>query len=593
MEVAVTTASHAAMPTPLPKVPTGIQGFDEITEGGVPKGRVSLIAGSAGTGKTVFAMGFLVNGAEKFGDPGLFVSFEETPRDLETNFASQGFDLKRLEKTGLLALDHIRVERSEMEETGDYDLEGLFVRLGAEIDAIGAKRVVLDTIEVLFSAFTNEVVVRSEIKRLFQWLSDKGVTAIVTGESGERTITRHGLEEYVADFVVVFSHLVTDETATRRLRIVKYRGSAHGTNEFSFLIDRHGISVLPISSLGLRHQAPTRRLSSGLPRLDEMLEGKGVYQGSSVLVSGTAGTGKTSIAASFVEAACRRGEKALYFAFEESPDQIARNMRSIGLDLGRWVKKGTLRIHSERPQNTGLEMHLVRMNREIENFSPSVTVVDPITNLTAIGSYSSIRSTLTRMIDAMKSRRITAFFTSLTEGGGDPESTDVGVSSLMDTWILLRNLEVGGERTRGLYVLKSRGMAHSNQIREFVLSSDGVDLLDIYPGADGFLTGAARAAKEARERADALRLSRTIEEKQREAERKRRLMVAELERLKAQFEAEIESLENSVLEHRMQQEALESGESAVRAARGSAGAARAPAKTKAPADRRPQSRARP
>jgi circadian clock protein KaiC len=463
----------------LPKAPTGIQGFDEITEGGLPRARVSLVAGAAGSGKTVFAMGFLVNGAEKYGEPGLFVSFEETSQDLETNFASQGFDLKGLQEQGLIALDHIRIEASEMEETGDYDLEGLFVRLGAEIDEIGAKRVVLDTIEVLFSAFSDEIVIRAEIKRLFQWLADRGVTAIVTGESGDRAITRHGLEEYVADFVVVFNHLVNDETATRRLRIIKYRGSAHGTNEFSFLIDRHGVSVLPISSLGLSHPAPTERISSGIPGLDEMFEGEGLYRGSSILVSGTAGTGKSSVAASFLAAACERGEKAIFFAFEESPDQIMRNMRSIGIDLRKWVDRGLLRIHAERPQNTGLEMHLVRMHREIEEFCPDVAVIDPITNLTSIGTDSSIRATLTRMIDTMKSREVTALFTSLTEGGQHAERTDAGVSSLMDAWILVRNIEADGVRARGLYVLKARGMAHSNEIKELVLSSSGIDLLDM------------------------------------------------------------------------------------------------------------------
>jgi len=470
--------------SPLPKVPTGITGFDEITEGGLPKGRVSLVAGAAGSGKTVFAMGFLVNGAEKYGDPGLFVSFEETSRDLETNFASQGFDLGALEEKGLIALDHIRVERSEMEETGDYDLEGLFVRLGAEIDAIGAKRVVLDTIEVLFSAFKDEIVIRAEIKRLFQWLADRGVTAIVTGESGDRHITRHGLEEYVADFVVVLTHLVDDMTATRRLRIVKYRGSSHGTNECAFLIDQHGISVLPLSSLGLRHGAPTGRVSSGIARLDELLGGRGPYRASSVLFSGTAGTGKTSIAASFADAACARGEKALYFAFEESPDQLLRNMRSIGIDLEQWVGRGLLRICAERPQHRGLEMHLVRMDREIEEFSPTVAVVDPITSFESVGIRSSVRAMLTRLIDTMKARQVTALFTSLTETGEYAESTGVGVSSLMDTWILMRNVETDGRRTRGLYVLKSRGMAHSNAIRELVLSDDGVDLLDLPSDVD-------------------------------------------------------------------------------------------------------------
>ena len=465
--------------SPLLKVPTGIEGFDEITEGGLPKGRVSLVAGTAGSGKTVLAMGFLVNGAEQYGDPGLFVSFEETSRDLETNFASLGFDLGALEEKGRIALDHIRVVRNEMEETGDYDLEGLFVRLGAEIDAIGAKRVVLDTIEVLFSAFEDEVVIRAEIKRLFQWLADRDVTAIVTGESGDSTFTRRGLEEYVADFVVVLTHLVDDMTATRRLRIVKYRGSSHGTNECAFLIDQRGISVLPLSSLGLRHGAPSERVSSGIARLDELLGGRGPFRASSVLFSGTAGTGKTSIASSFVDAACARGEKAIYFAFEESPEQLMRNMRSIGIDLEQSVGRGLLRICAERPQHSGLEMHLVRMSREIEDFSPTIAVFDPITSLESVGTRSSIRAMLTRLIDTIKERQITALFTSLTETGEYAESTDIGVSSLMDTWILVRNVESGGRRTRGLYVLKSRGMALSNAIRELVLSDDGVDLLEL------------------------------------------------------------------------------------------------------------------
>lgn len=477
----------------LQKVPTGIHGFDEITEGGLPKGRVSLIAGAAGSGKTVLAMSFLMNGAEQYGEPGLFVSFEESPADLETNFASQGLDLQALEGQGRIALDHIRIERSEMEETGEYDLEGLFVRLGADIDEIGAKRVVLDTIEVLFSAFNDEVIIRSEIKRLFRWLADRGVTAVVTGESGQGLITRHGLEEYVADFVVVLTHLVSDETATRRLRIVKYRGSAHGTSEYAFLIDQQGISVLPVSSLGLRHSAPTARVSWGIPALDEMFGGEGLYMGSSVLISGTAGTGKSTIAASFVDAACRRGERAVYFAFEESPLQIIRNMRSAGIDLEQWVDTGLLHIHAERPQNTGLEMHLVRINREIDHVRPAVAVVDPITNLSSVGTYSAIRGMLTRMIDALKSREITTVFTSLTGGNEQPETTDVGVSSLMDAWLLVRNLEVAGRRTRGLYVLKARGIAHSNEIREFRLSDEGIELADSIPAVHAFGEGFTRA----------------------------------------------------------------------------------------------------
>jgi circadian clock protein KaiC len=462
----------------LQKAPTGILGFDEITGGGLPRGRVSLLAGSAGSGKTVVAMSFLVNGAQQYGDPGLFVSFEETAQDLACNFASQGLDLRGLEEEGLLSLDHIRIERSEIEETGDYDLEGLFVRLGAEIDAVGARRVVLDTIEVLFSAFKDEIIIRSEMKRLFRWLAERGVTAVVTAESGAEGITRHGLEEYVADCVVVLNHLVDDETATRRLRILKYRGSAHGTSEYSFLIDERGVSVLPVSSLGLRHGAPTARVSWGIAGLDEMFGGEGLYRGSSVLVSGTAGTGKSTVAAGFVDAACRRGERALYFASEESPQQIVRNMRSVGIDLARWVDAGLLRIHAERPQHTGLEMHLVRVHRAVEDHAPSVVVVDPITNLASVGSYSGIRSMLTRLIDTLKSREITALYTSLTSGGDQPETTDVGVSSLMDAWLLLRNVEDDGGRRRGLYVLKARGIAHSSQIRGMELSSEGVRLVD-------------------------------------------------------------------------------------------------------------------
>jgi circadian clock protein KaiC len=472
----------AAMNQPkqtLPKAPSGIAGLDEITGGGLPRGRPTLVCGAAGCGKTLLAMEFLVRGATEFGEPGVFVAFEETAADLTQNVRSLGFDLDALVRRKKLVLDHVRIERSEIEEAGEYDLEGLFIRLGHAIDSIGAKRVAIDTLEVLFGGLADHNILRAELRRLFRWLKDKDVTAVITGERGEGTLTRHGLEEYVSDCVIVLDHRVTDQLSTRRVRIVKYRGTTHGTNEYPFLIDDTGISVLPITSLGLEHRAPDERISMGVAELDEMLGGAGVYRGSSVLISGTAGSGKTSLAAHFVDAACRRGERCLYLSFEESPQQLMRNMRSIGLKLMTWVKKDLLRFHSTRPSAYGLEMHLAMVHRMVKEFQPRVVVIDPITSFLNAGGSVETEGMLMRLIDYLKAQDITAVFTSLTRGGEALEGSQVAVSSLIDTWLLVRDIEVGGERIRGLYVLKSRGMAHSNQIREFLLTDRGVNLREV------------------------------------------------------------------------------------------------------------------
>lgn len=539
------------------KAPTGIQGLDEITEGGLPRGRPTLVCGGTGCGKTLMAMEFLVRGATEFGEPGVFMSFEEKSEELALNFGSLGFDLDALAAENKLVLDYVHIEPNEIEETGAYDLEGLFIRLGYAIDSIGAKRVVLDTIETLFSGFSNEAILRAELRRLFGFLKEKGVTALITGEQGERTLTRYGLEEYVADCVIFLSHKVEQQIATRRLRIVKYRGSSHGTNEYPFLIDELGFSVLPISSLGLDHPAPSQRVSTGVPRLDAMLGGKGFYQGSSVLVSGTAGTGKSSLAATFVDAACRRGERCLYFAFEESRNQIIRNMRSIGIDLAQWVDSGLLQFRNSRPTLYGLEMHLVTMHKAIEAFKPSIVVIDPISNLVAAASDLEVKSMLSRLIDYLKMRNITALGTDLTSAGGTLERTDIGVSSLMDTWFLLQAIEENGERNRGLYILKSRGMEHSNQVREFRLTNQGAQILDVYIGKGGVLTGSSRVEQEARERVEALERRDELEAKRREIERKKALIEAQIAALRLELEAGEDDLERAVRSEGVQHQMLE------------------------------------
>lgn len=540
----------------LAKCPTGIQGLDEITGGGLPHGRTSLVCGGPGCGKTLFAMEFLLHGAMEFGEPGVFIAFEETPEELTQNVRSLGFDLDELESRGKLAVDYIRVERAEIEETGEYDLEGLFIRLSQAIESVGAKRVALDTVETLFSGLSNTGILRAELKRLFRWLKDKGMTAVVTSERGADTLTRHGLEEYVSDCVILLDHRVTEQVATRRLRIVKYRGSRHGTNEYPFLIGEQGIDVLPITSLGLRHEVSNERISSGIPRLDNMLGGGGCYRGSSILVSGTAGTGKTSLAAQFVDAACRGGERCIYFAFEESVGQVVRNMRSIGVDLSPWLKKGLLSFQASRPTLSGLEAHLFMMYRLVRDLDPRVVVVDPISNFISVGDIKEIKGMLMRLLDHLKMKQITALFTSLTMGGSALEQTDVGISSLIDTWLLLRDIELNGERNRGLYVLKSRGMAHSNQIRELLLTERGIELADVYLGPEGVLTGSARLAQEARERAAALTRTQEIERRRRELERKRRALEAQIALLQTQYEAEREDAERLIAEQQAREQQL-------------------------------------
>jgi circadian clock protein KaiC len=537
-------------PPTLPKSATGIAGLDAITGGGLPKGRPTLVCGTAGSGKTLLAVEFLVRGALQYGEPGLFVAFEETAEDLAANVRSLGFDLDKLVHDQKLAIDHVRVERSEIEETGDYDLEGLFVRLGYAIDRIGARRVVLDTIEALFSGLDNQAVLRAELRRLFRWLKDRGVTAIITGERGDGQLTRQGLEEYVSDCVLLLDHRVIEQVSTRRLRIVKYRGSTHGTNEYPFVIDDDGFGVLPITSVGLDHPASNERVSTGIARLDAMLGGPGVFVGSSALISGTAGTGKTTIAAHFADASCRRGERCLYFAFEEAPAQLCRNLRSIGLDLQQWVDRGLLRIHAARPTLTGLEMHLGTVHREIRDFQPSMVVVDPISNLVAAGTLNEVNAMLLRLIDFLKSKQITAVLTYLNSGGEAHETIEVGISSLIDTWMLLRDIELGGERNRGLYVLKSRGGAHSNQIREFLLTDQGIELRDAYVGQEGVLTGSMRLAQEARERAAEHSAQQEIDRRQRELERKRHLLEAQIAVLRTEFAAQEDELTKLIAQDR-------------------------------------------
>jgi len=545
--------SHSA----LAKSPTGIRGLDEITLGGLPRGRPTLVCGRAGCGKTLFAVEFLVHGAIDYDDPGVFIAFEETEEDLTKNVASLGYDLADLSRRKKLTIDYIRVERSEIEETGEYDLEGLFVRLGHAIDSIGAKRVVLDTIEAIFSGFQNTNILRAELRRLFRWLKDKGVTAVITAEQGDGALTRHGLEEYVSDCVILLDHRVRDQISTRRLRVVKYRGSSHGTNEYPFLIDEQGISVLPITSLGLEHKAASERVSTGIESLDQMLGGKGYYRGTSILISGTAGTGKTSIAAHFVDAACRRGERCIYFSSEESPAQVTRNLRSIGLDLEPWMKKGLLHFDATRPNFHGLEMHLLRVQKLIDQIKPSITVFDPLSGYLTLGDSLEVKSMLTRLLDSLKGRQITSIFNTLLEGDHSELQSELGVSSLMDSWILLRNIEHNGERNRGLYILKARGIAHSNQIREFIFTDRGIELKDVYAGAEGVLTGSARAAQEAREKAAAQLRREAIERKKRELERKRQVLDTQIVALRAQFETEAEEIKKEIALETSREQALQ------------------------------------
>jgi circadian clock protein KaiC len=546
----------AVIRTTLPKTPTGIIGLDEITGGGLPTGRPTLVCGEAGSGKTLMSLEFIVRGATEFNEPGVFMAFEEKADELAQNVASLGFDLNKLQKDKKIRVDHVHIERVEIEETGEYDLDGLFIRLEHAIDSIGAKRVVLDTIENLFSGLTNQRILRAELVRLFRWLKDKGVTAIITGERGEGKLTRQGLEEYVSDCVIVLDHRVIDQISTRRLRIVKYRGTLHGTNEYPFLIDEEGISVLPVTSLHLSKEVQTQRISTGIPGLDQMLGGKGFFKGSSILVSGTAGTGKTSIAAYFAAEACRRGEKCIYFSFEESPKQIIRNMHSIGLDMQQYIDNGMLNFHASRPTLYGLEMHLVAMHKHIRKFKPDCVVLDPITNLITIGSVGDVKSMLVRLLDFLMEEQITVMFTALSLNTIVNEQTDEGVSSLVDAWLLVRDIEYNGERNRGMYVMKSRGMKHSNQVREFIITDGGLNLVDVYLGPDGVLTGSAREAEQLKENTGKALHDYALDRKDREILRKRKVLESKISSLQTEFESVEEELNKIYMEEELRKDII-------------------------------------
>jgi len=530
------------------KAPSGITGFDQITDGGLPQGRATLICGGPGSGKTIFAAEFIVRGAE-LGEPGVLVTFEESVSDLARNIASLGFDLKRLQEEKKVAVDYVHLDPNEIEEAGGYSLDGLFVRLEHAIRSVGAKRIAIDTIEVLFGGLQDQTILRAELQRLFRWLKEQGLTAVVTGEAGKDTLTRQGLEEYVSDCVVVLTQSVLDQAATRYLRIVKYRGSNHGTNEYPFLIDDSGFSVVPATSLQLDYEVSTERISTGIHGLDGMLGGAGYFRSSAILISGSAGTGKSIVAAHLADATCRRGERCMMFAFEESPAQIERNMRSVGLDLGQWQKQGLLEIRATRPSLYGLEMHLVSMHKAISTFKPRTVVLDPISSLMTTGTTQQVKAMLIRLFDWLKTQGITGLLTYLTTPLAGAQ-TDVGISSLIDTWIEVRDMEFAGERNRTLYLVKSRGMSHSNQVRELLISDKGLTLADVYFGPAGVLLGSAKTMEDQRRAQEAKRSDEERTRQERVLELKRATLEARISALRAEFAAEEEEVHRQIREAR-------------------------------------------
>ena len=425
----------------LHKCLTGIKGFDEVTEGGLPKNRITLISGGAGSGKTLFGIDFLINGALNYKEHGVFMSFEETPDELYKDVASLNLDLKVLVSQKKIALEHVVLERKDVQEK-DFNLEGLLIRLEHAIESVNAKRVVLDSIESLFAGITDNGILRLEIKRLFGWLKEKQVTAIVTGEPGQDSYTHHGMEQYISDCIILLDNRVDEEVSVRRIRVVKYRGSNHGTNEYPFVIDDDGLSVIPITSAGLDQPGTAKRVSTGISSLDKLFKGVGYTKGSTILTSGTAGTGKTSLAAAFAIETCKRGERCLFLSYEESAGQLTQNMKSIGFNFEPLIKKGLLKIVSTRPTFFGLEKHLLDLYKTIEEFKPKSVVIDPLTSLIGEGSPREVRSMITRMIDVLKTQGITGFFTSLVSSTAQNDTSgEIGVSSLIDTWIVVRELE--------------------------------------------------------------------------------------------------------------------------------------------------------
>ena len=538
----------------LAKSPTGIKGFDEITGGGLPAGRPSLVCGPPGAGKSLFALQFLVNGVTLYGEPGVFLTFEESRADVLADVSSLDFDLDGLERDGRLLVDALVLEPSSV-DTGEFDLEALMVRLAWAVEKFGAKRVAIDNVEALFAAFTRPALIRSELRRLLRWLKDQGLTTVITGERGEGMLTRHGVEEYLSDCVVLLDDRVAQDVATRRLRVVKYRGSNHGRNEYPFVIGAAGVEVLPITSLGLNKQVSAERVSTGVPGLDEMLGGDGVFRGSGILVSGSSGTGKTTIGASFADAACERGEVVLFFSFEESEAEIHRNMASIGLDLARWVDRGLLHFHCERPTTRGLEDHLALMQQAIQEKAPALVVIDPVSSLGRGATAFDVSAMLMRQVYYLKAAGITAVMTVLTDES-ELSSSIINISSLVDTSLELVILPAPGERNRGLYVLKSRGTAHSNQIREFVLSDTGIEVVPVVIGANGLLTGSARIAAESAERATAQRLSLESQELERALEQRRETVEAHVATLRDDFAAEERLTQQLIAATEQRQEAV-------------------------------------
>jgi len=538
----------------LEKASSGVPGFEDITHGGLPRGRPTLVCGSAGCGKTLFGMQFLVKGAIEKDEPGVFVAFEETESDLRTNVASLGWDLDTLFNQKKFTVESIIISPDEITEAGQYDLEGLFVRLDAAIREVGARRIVLDTVETLFGAFMDAHIVRAEFRRLLQWLKDRGITAIVTAERGDGHLTRFGIEEYVSDCVIELSQTMHGQTTRRHLRILKYRGSGHGTNAYPFLIGQRGIHLFPVTELGLDFPVSEERISSGIHRLDEMLGGKGFYRASSLLLSGTAGTGKSSISASFAAAACARGEQVLYISYEESRTQIIRNMKSIGIDLQKWYENGRLVFHTERVTSHDLEEHFFLVKEIIDINQPEVVIIDPVSNMLQMGSPNEVKNLMTRLIDLLKSRGITTLATELVSGGNPMEATNTDISSLIDSWLLLREIESGGERNRLLYVLKSRGMSHSHQVREFILTDHGIELKDVYEGPAGLVTGTARYTQERQEEAQRQHRLEEIERRKNELARKQNLKAAKLKEIEAQFRGEEEELERMIREAEQEEE---------------------------------------